>query len=123
LDSPETPTNASVISDITAKITVPTKLDAITAVRFGMISKKMSRHVDSPVARAASTYSRPRKESVCALSTRAPHAHDVKPMITATRKSPPVGTALPTMMISGSAGITRNTLDSAESPSPGVPPR
>lgn len=50
-----TPMKARVISVRTAKMTVPTKPEAITAVRFGMISKRMIRQVDSPVARAAST--------------------------------------------------------------------
>ena len=54
-DTPGTPMNASVISDSTAKITVPMKLAAITAVRFGRISNPMIRQVDSPVARDAST--------------------------------------------------------------------
>ena len=49
------PMKASVISDITAKMTVPTKPEAMIAVRFGRISKTMIRQVDSPVARAAST--------------------------------------------------------------------
>ena len=35
----ETPMKARVISDMTAKMTVPTKLDAMIAVRFGRISK------------------------------------------------------------------------------------
>jgi hypothetical protein len=36
-------------------MTVPTKFDAMIAVRFGRTSKPMIRHVRSPVARAAST--------------------------------------------------------------------
>ena len=51
----EIPMKARVISDITAKITVPTKPEAMIAVRFGMISAVMIRQVLSPVARAAST--------------------------------------------------------------------
>ena len=47
--------NASVISESTANTTVPMKLDAMIAVRLGSTSKPMMRHVDSPVARAAST--------------------------------------------------------------------
>ncbi len=38
----------------TAKMTVPTKPDAMMAVRFGCTSKRMIRHVVSPVARDAS---------------------------------------------------------------------
>ena len=38
------PMKASVISDMTAKMTVPTKPDAMIAVRFGRISK----HDDPP---------------------------------------------------------------------------
>jgi hypothetical protein len=51
----EMPMKASVISDRTAKMTVPTKPDAMIAVRLGRISKRMMRQVFSPVARAAST--------------------------------------------------------------------
>lgn len=54
-EPPPMPMNARVISVITAKMTVPTKLLAITAVRLGRISKMMIRQVFSPVARAAST--------------------------------------------------------------------
>lgn len=50
-----TPMKARVISESTAKMTVPTNPDAMTAVRFGMTSNRMIRQVDSPVARAAST--------------------------------------------------------------------
>ncbi len=54
-ETDETPMNARVISDMTAKMTVPTKPEAMIAVRFGRISKPMIRQVRSPVARAAST--------------------------------------------------------------------
>ena len=47
------------------------------AVRFGMISAVMMRHVLSPLARAASTKSRRRSDSVWARSTRAPQAQPV----------------------------------------------
>lgn len=55
LEMSATPMKARVISDRIAKMTVPTKPDAMTAVRFGRTSKRMIRQVDSPVARAAST--------------------------------------------------------------------
>ena len=47
------------------------------AVRFGMISAVMMRHVLSPLAREASTKSRRRSDSVWARSTRAPQAQPV----------------------------------------------
>ena len=71
------PTNESVIWDRTANPTVPTKPAAMMAVRLGRISAEMIRHVLSPLARAASTKSRFRSESVCARRTRAPHAQPV----------------------------------------------
>ena len=54
-DIPGTPMKASVISAITANITVPMKLAATGAIRLGMISNPMSRHAGSPTALAAST--------------------------------------------------------------------
>ncbi len=93
------------------------------AVRFGRISKTMMRQVDSPVARAASTKSRRRSDRVCARSTRAPHAHEVQPMTSAMVQSPEFGITLVMMMMSGSAGMTMNTLDSADSPSAAAPER
>lgn len=55
VETDEMPMKASVISDSTAKMTVPTKLDAMIAVRFGRISNSTIRQVCSPVALAAST--------------------------------------------------------------------
>ena len=54
-ETDEMPMKARVISESTAKMTVPTKPEAMIAVRFGRISKTMIRQVVSPVARAAST--------------------------------------------------------------------
>ena len=71
------PMNDSVICERTANPTVPTKPAAMIAVRFGRISAVMIRHVLSPLARAASTKSRRRSDSVWARSTRAPHAQPV----------------------------------------------
>ena len=53
-DTFEMPTKARVISESTVNTTVPTKPEAMIAVRFGRISKPMIRQVLSPVARAAS---------------------------------------------------------------------
>ena len=116
------PTNESVIWDRTANPTVPTKPAAMMAVRLGRISAEMIRHVLSPLARAASTKSRFRSESVCARRTRAPHAQPVAAMTRATVSPPADGSWPAMMMMSGSCGITRNTLDSAESDSSPNPP-
>ena len=115
--------NASVTSLRIAKITVPMNPEAITAVRFGMISKKMMRHIGSPLARAASTKSRLRSESVCARSTRAPQAQPVRAITSAIVSPPAEGSSPAMMMISGSAGITRNTLEMSERTSSPRPPR
>jgi len=123
VDSETTPTNDSVICSITAKITVPTKPDAITAVRFGSTSKTMIRQVRSPDARAASTKSRRRNDIVCARSTLAPHAHAVRLITAAISTVSADGSIDATMMINGSAGITRKTLDSIDNASSAAPPR
>ncbi len=44
-------------------------------------------------------------------------------MTTATVQSPDCGTVAVTMMISGSAGMTRNTLETADRLSPAAPDR
>ena len=60
------PMNDRVTWDSTANVTVPTNPEAITAVRFGSTSASTRRHVRSPLARAASTKSRLRSDSVWA---------------------------------------------------------
>ena len=118
-----TPMKANVIWARMANITVLTKLDAMIAVRFGIVSKPMIRHVDSPVARAAWMKSRRRSESVCARSTRAPHAHPVAASTRATVTEPASGSWLTMMMTSGRPGSTRKMVDSADSASSLRPPR
>jgi len=49
--------------------------------RLGAISLNMIRIRFSPMIRADSTKSRLRSDMVCARSTRAPHAHPVKEMM------------------------------------------
>ena len=112
-----TPTNARVVWARIAATTVPTKLEAMTARRFGSISTAMMRKSGSPLTRAACTKSRLRSDIVCARSTRAPQAQPViasTPAISTTSGS---SNCEATMMMSGRPGITRKTLVRAESAS------
>ncbi len=69
----------SVVRPMIAAVTVPTKLAAMSAMRFGSISTVMMRCSGSPLARAACTKSRLRSDIVCARSTRAPQAQPMSP--------------------------------------------
>ncbi len=71
------PRNARLAWVRMAPVTVPRKDAAITASWLGRMSRRMIFDVRSPVARAASTKSRLRKDNVCARSTRAPQAQPV----------------------------------------------
>ena len=118
------PMNASVISDITAKITVPTKPDAMIAVRFGRISKMMIRQVRLAGGPGRLDVVPPaQRQRLRPQDPRAPGprgAADDQGDHQVTGRS---GSSTATMMISGSAGITRNTLDSADRLSSAAPPR
>ena len=116
------PMKASVVCVSTANTTVATKPEAMMAVRFGMISAVMMRHVLSPLARAASTKSRRRSDRVWARSTRAPHAQPVTAITAATVTPPTDGSWPAMMMMSGSCGMTRKTLASMDRPSSPIPP-
>ncbi len=116
------PMNESVMSESTAKPTVPTNPAAMIAVRFGRISAVMMRQVRSPFARAASTKSRRRNDRVWALNTRAPQAQPVIAITSATVTPPTVGSWPAMMMMSGSCGMTRNTFASTERLSSRSPP-
>jgi hypothetical protein len=109
--------NDRVVNPITAAVMVPTTLAAIRPSRFGSISTAMIRLSGSPLALAARTKSRLRSDIVCARSTRAPHAHPVRPSTAAMTHSGGSSKSEATMMMSGRPGITRNTLASAESDS------
>ncbi len=118
------PMKASVISDRTAKITVPTKPEAMTAVRFGRISNGMIRQVRLAGGPGRLDVVAPaQRQRLGAQHPRAPgprgEADDQGDHQVARRP----GASSATMMISGSAGITRKTLDSADRLSSAAPPR
>ena len=83
----------------------------------------MIRDVFSPVARAASTKSRLRSDSVWARSTRAPQAQPVTEMTRMIPIEPLWGRYAARMIVSGRLGRTRNTFASRESTSSLIPPR
>ncbi len=98
------------------------KLAATMESTLGKMSRKMIRHVRSPLARAAVTNSRLRSDSACARRTRAPHGQLVRATISAMvsvvrLKNSTARTAI------GNAGITRKTLVSSESRSSTMPPK
>lgn len=109
--------NARVVSPRIAAVTVPTKLEAMSARRFGSISTVMMRRSGSPLARAAWMKSRLRSDMVWARSTRAPHAHPVSPSTAAITMSGGFSNWEAMMMMSGMPGMTRNTFVSADSDS------
>src|SRR5260370_15841756 len=74
----------------------------------------MMRHVDSPEARAASTQSRLRSESVCERSTRAPQDQPVIVKTNPIANGPLLGKKAASRMARGSVGNTRNTLGTSE---------
>src|SRR5215467_2717679 len=78
-------------------------------ISLGKISKKIMRHVDSPLIRAAVTNSRLRIVSVCERSTRACHAQFVN-TITREIVKGPRGKYAASTIASGSAGSTSETL-------------
>ena len=106
------PMNASAAWVRIAKIIAKMKLDTMIGSSFGRISTNTIRQARSPDARAASTYSRLRTDSVCARSTRADAAQLVSAMMTISESSPLDFTSARITMTSGSVGITSTTLDS-----------
>src|SRR5579875_3307228 len=64
LDTLPSPRNSRATSASTVYTKVVTKLEATSAISFGMISLKMMRHVLSPVDRALTTKSRSLSDSV-----------------------------------------------------------
>ncbi len=92
-----------------AAVTVPTKLAAMSAMRFGSISTPMMRRSGSPLARAAWMKSRLRSDIVCARSTRAPQAQPMSPSTPAITTRGGSSKDAATMMMSGRPGMTRKT--------------
>ena len=109
--------NASATEVRIAYRTMPTKLAAIRPISLGRSSKKMIRHGRSPNSRAArDVVAVAQRQGLRADHARAPrpaeHAqHDRR------RQSPACGRKPRSTISSGSAGNTRKTLVSSDSPS------
>ena len=89
--------------------TMNKKPEAIKGNSLGMTSWKTMRHLDSPVARAASTKSRPRRDIVWARSTLAEPAHEVIAMTIVTEIAPRLGRYPVNTISNGIPGMTRKT--------------